>query len=1230
MFEKVSDADFIRGEHEVLHFWRDRKIFDRLRQQNAGGPRWSFLDGPITANNPMGVHHAWGRSYKDAYQRYFAMTGHQQRYQNGFDCQGLWVEVEVERELGHSTKNAIIEFGIDNFVNACKKRVLTFAARQTEQSIRLGYWMDWDDPAALRRLAAGIGTDKELSVTTPTGKTATGRAHQIVARLGNPEWGGSYFTFSTENNETIWAFLKKCYERSKIYRGHDVMPWSGRAGSAYSQMEVADGRRLTTHKSCFVRFPLRGRLIQADGSPSGTTPGSPPPSREYLLVWTTTPWTLTSNVACAVNPDLDYVRLKTKRDNAVYYVAADNLDFQRLGREFKEGFGRPEWGWPPNVPKLKTIAQLFKEQGGFEIENKIKGAQLVGLEYEGPFDDLSAQREPGGVPPEEHLKNKTGVSCHRVIDGGRDSKGNPNVVAGEGTGIVHVAPGCGDVDHQLGKEHGIVGIAPLGEDGTFGEGFGDFTGKRAVDPATAELVFTKLREKHLLVAVEEYPHIYPHCWRTGDELVFRLVDEWFINMDWRDEIKGVVREIQWLPPSIDGQERELEWLTNMRDWMISKKRFWGLALPVWVDEKTGDFEVIGSLAELKSRAVEGWKEFEGNTPHRPWIDRVKIKNPKTGNIMSRIPDVGNPWLDAGIVPFSTMNYNTDCDAWKKWYPADFVTECFPGQFRNWFYSLLSMATMMRHGETDNPAEKRPFKTLLGHRLVMNEEGKPMHKSDGTAIWFEEAAEQLGVDTMRWMYLAQNPASDLRFGTRHPDDPVTLATPDGPIDKTKEGLRTCRVTSKPSDEVRRQILIPLWNSYAFFVNYARLDDFDPSLEQIPVAARPEIDRWILSNLQAFGEVANREFRNFNVADVCAAAAALIDDLSNWYIRRNRRRFWRSRKTVAGDRVAAAGPDRSPGYPTAGWDPDKLAAYQTLHTVLVELTKLLAPIVPFITERMYRNLTRQGHQSAISESVHLCPYPQPAPALLDPELNRRMAAAQLVVTLGHRLREESNVRVRQPLDELRFAARDEATAAAIDSLSDVVAEELNVKRLTRSSNLDDLVSYSYKPNLKTLGPKYGKILKIIQQKLPELDASALAPLRSGQSATVTFDGQEVTLMPEDVLVSTNQAADWVAADDRGVQIALSTAITPELKREGIARDFVRQVQNLRKEADLDIQDRIRVSYHATDPEVSHAIPEWSDYICKETLAESLIAVTAPPSTAAPLVVGDVKMPIWIERI
>ena len=1189
MFDKVDQPDFLAGEHATLRFWDERGIFDKLRKKLEGAPRqWSFFDGPMTANNPMGVHHAMGRTLKDVFHRFRAMTGHRMRYQNGFDCQGLWVEVEVEKQLGLGSKDAIKEYGIDRFVNACKQRVLNFAARQTEQSVRLGYWMDWDDPGTLRRLGEAVGTGEEVTVTTPRGLSVTDTADAIVARLGHPEWGGSYFTYSTENNETIWTFLKKCHDRKKIYRGHDVMPWSGRGGSAYSQMEVADGRKLTTHKAAFVRFPL---LVDEHLQPADPLSGDPSsadywksPGNQYLLIWTTTPWTLTSNVAAAVNPELEYVAYRLGEDT--YYFAADNLDHKRGEREFKEGFGRPEWKWPDGVGKLKTLRQIFKERGDAEELRRVPGKELVSLTYRGPMDELPKIAQPGETDSGEAVAPVR--QSHRVIDGGRDFKGQPLVVAGEGTGIVHAAPGCGDVDHQWGEQYGLPVIAPLKPDGTFGDGFGPFTGKEAIDPATAQMVFDSLKEKGLLVHVEDYPHIYPHCWRTGDELVFRLVDEWFINMDWRDEIKEVVDTIDWRPASIGGQQREQEWLDTMRDWMISKKRFWGLALPIWRDEQTGEFEVFGSIAELKAaydeRGGEGWEQFEGHTPHRPWIDAVKIRSRDGERLMSRVEDVGNPWLDAGITPFSTVGYATDRDLWEQWYPADLVSECFPGQFRNWFYSLLALATMMRHDQ-DTPEEKRPFRTLFGYRLVMDEDGQPMHKSDGTAIWFEEAAEQLGVDAIRWRYLSHNPAQDLRFGRRHPDQPVTLQTPDGPIDQTLEGAPTCKVTSTPIDEVRRQVLIPLWNSYAFFVNYARLDGYTPG-QPIPAAERPEIDRWLLSQLQGLIGTMRQALFDYDTQSATAAAADFIGELSSWYIRRNRRRFW------------------SKGQ--ASEDADKQSAYDTLHETLVTLCQLMAPLVPFVSERLYRNLIDPAADpERHPESVHLCDYPEPDAALRDETLSASMAAAQTVVRIGHRLREESGHRVRQPLAELKFAAADPQRRQAVEQLADVIEEELNVRAVTAADNLDELVSYTYKPNLKSLGPKVGKRLGVLRKELPAMDASALAPLRQGESATVELSDGPITLEPDDVLVSVEQSGDWASGDEDGLQVALSTDLTDELIREGQARDVIRMIQQARKDADLQIEDRIRVTIPATG-DLAAAVREHEATIKEETLADELTVV------------------------
>ena len=542
MIKKVEpQVDFVKLEHSILDFWEKNDIFNKRVAQNKGKPPWSFIDGPITANNPMGVHHAWGRTIKDMMNRYKAMQGFDLRYQNGFDCQGLWVEVEVEKELGFKSKRDVKEYGIEKFVNLCKDRVRKYSAIQTEQSKRLGYWMDWDD---------------------------------------------SYYTMSDENNYTIWSMLKKLFEDEKIYRGMDVVPWSGKSGTSYSQMEIIEGRKLVVHESVFVRFPILDR------------------KNEFLLVWTTTPWTLTSNVMAAVNVNLEYVKLRAS-DGSLYYFAKENLEFQRLEKQFSD-----KKQWIEGVPKLKTISQIFKERGGYKIEGTIKGSELVGLKYSGPFDDLEAQNEYGGYPfTDDTLKSKkiNGVNTHQVIDAGKDSIGKDIVVAGEGTGIVHMAPGCGDIDYKIGKKLGFINIAPLDSEAKFMDKFGSLAGLVATEKETIRKIVDDLKERGFLLYSEQYPHVYPHCWRSGDELVFRMVDEWYINMDWRNRIKKVVDQINWIPDW--GKEREHEWLDNMGDWMISKKRFWGLALPIWEFED-GTFIVVGSKEELKNLAFEGWDELK--------------------------------------------------------------------------------------------------------------------------------------------------------------------------------------------------------------------------------------------------------------------------------------------------------------------------------------------------------------------------------------------------------------------------------------------------------------------------------------------------------------------------------------------------------------------------------------------------------------------------------------------
>ena len=1100
MFKPVpSQVDFVAQEHDILRSWRERDSFGQLRQLRAKAPRWSFIDGPITANNPMGIHHGWGRTYKDLFQRYQAMRGFQTRYQNGFDCQGLWVEVNVERDKGFKTKRDIEAFGLAEFVVLCKQRVLNFAAVQTEQSVRLGYWMDWNDPTLLRLLSDLLGEDPSQPVTLdgphgPVRDTVEG----VVARLGMPELGGSYFTFSDENNYTIWAALKSCYERGWIYKGTDVMPWCSRCGTGLSQHEiVTEGYQELTHPSVTLRLPLRDR------------PG------ENLLVWTTTPWTLTSNVAAAVGPALTYVR--ARQGEAVYYLSKGTLHML---------------------------------QGDYQIEGELPGRDLVGWTYQGPFDELRAQIAQGGP------------QAHRVIPW--DEVGEE-----EGTGIVHIAPGCGAEDFQLSKQHGLPVIAPLDEAGVFVEGFEWLTGRQVHH--IAQPIFDNLKQKGLSYRVEPYTHRYPVCWRCGSELVFRLVDEWFISMgeqldkpyeEVTEEEKRrslryqmmevVINETHWVPAF--GFERELDWLRNMHDWMISKKRYWGLALPIYPCAKCGHFEVIGSKAELERRAVEGWDQFEGHSPHRPYVDAVKIACSKCGTPVSRIADVGNPWLDAGVVAMSTLGYNQDRATWAKWFPADLITESFPGQFRNWFYSLLAMSTILER--------RAPFNHVFTYGTLLAEDGRPMHKSAGNAIEFNEAADRMGVDVMRWMYCDHKPEKDLFFGYHR------------------------------ADEVRRQFLIPLWNVYSFFVTYAQIDGWRPGRG----VRRPRglLDRWILSRLQ---EVVGRVTESLDSLEPNAATAVVgqfIDDLSNWYLRRSRRRFW-----------ARAGASKAS-------DADKEAAYATLYQVLVSLCHLLAPFVPFVTEAMYQNLVRNVDPDAF-ESVHHGAWPAQDRGAIDERLLGEMALVMRLVSLGHAARSRANRKLRQPLSEVAFAVATAEERRVVEAYAELILDELNVKRVRLLDTAAEAVDFSLNPYPRQLGQKYGSLFPAVRQALLGLPApEAAARLLSGQALRVEVEGRRLEILPDEVEVRLQAHAGLEAAADGPYVAALQTELTESLAREGLVRELVRRIQDQRKGAGLHVADRIRVVVQASE-RLAAAIHEHEAYLRAETLSVSLESRGEPPGGA-----------------
>ncbi len=1088
--------DFPTMEQHWLQYWSEIDAFGQVQARNIGGEKWSFLDGPITANNPMGVHHAWGRSYKDMFQRFHAMNGKELRYQNGFDCQGLWVEVEVEKELGFETKADIEEYGLDQFVKRCKERVLTYAARQTEQSIRLGYWTGWDDPDTLLKLRDSLRAgEEEITITTASGQEATGSPEELVGKLGSQDFGGSYFTFATENNYTIWSFLKKCHTEGFVYQGTDVMPWCCRCGTGLSQMEVAEGRKITKHTSVFVRFPLVGQENKA------------------LLVWTTTPWTLTSNVAAAVNPEMTY--LEVKHGDWTYFLGKDNFKTARV--QNLEAGGQKE------SHTLHTLENILKGSGELEVLRELPGAELVGLEYQGPFDHLPAQQALGGQTPYPPISgaSKRAVECHRVLPW-------DEVSGSEGTGVVHTAPGCGAEDARLGRDHDIVAIAPLAGDGTYTEGFGSLTG-RSVHTVTDDIV-TDLKERGILVAKESYPHVYPHCWRCKEELVFRLVDEWFIRMDWRDRIAKIVPDIRWIPP--DGEARELDWLKNMGDWMISKKRFWGLALPIWRCTDCNWFDVIGSEAELESRAITGWEEFKGHTPHRPWVDKIHIECGSCGGPAERVGDVGNPWLDAGIVPFSTMHHGVDPEYWAQWFPADFVVECFPGQFRNWFYALLSMSAMM--------SEQAPFKVLLGHALVRDARGEEMHKSAGNSIPFDTAADVLGAEVMRYLYAGQNPTQNLNF----PDLP-------------KEGAP--HIKGSIDGEIRKKLLT-WWNCYSFFVTYARVDGWTPgAAAEIPVADRHELDRWVLSRLQSLIESAHKAFGNFSLYRFIHRFEQFSDEFSNWYLRRSRRRFWRAESNE-----------------------DKEAAYQTLYEVLTTLTRLMAPVLPFLAEELHANLVRSVQPDA-HNTVHLETYPQVDPSRIDAALEDQIDCVIRTKNLGLALRNEARVKVRQPLGEILIRAANPEDAAVLEDghFAQQVLEECNVKALRLIEDEASLATVAIKPNFKALGPRYGKHMKEIAAHLGGADANTVAEAVSSQGYTFTAgDGTEICLVQGDIAVSHQGPEHLIFGSADGAFSALDTRISPQLEAEGIARDFNRIAQDQRKKLDLAVSDRITVRFEASD--------------------------------------------------
>jgi len=929
MFKPVEGKmDFVGMEKKWLKHWYGDGIVDKYLAKNKKSKKtFSYLDGPITANNPMGVHHAWGRTYKDLHPKFHNLLGERQRFQNGFDCQGLWVEVEVEKELGLRTKKDIENLvagdrkaSIAKFVDLCKERVYKFSKIQTEQSKRLGYFADWEH---------------------------------------------SYFTMSDENNYMIWHFLKVCHENGWIYKGRESVPWCPRCETAISQHEMlTEDYKEVVHESIYFELPLVNK------------------KDEYLLVWTTTPWTLPANIAVAVDKDLDY-SLVRGLSGVKFWVARD------------------------------LVEAVFKSEENGVIKT-VKGAELVGLHYKGPFDDL---------PEVAKIAKENPNNFHTVIP---TDKNIMPISTTEGTGLVHTAVSAGTEDFKLGKKLGLPMIPVIADNADYLPNLGEFSGKNAKKHPRIILDYLEKRTEkgeRWVFKIENYKHRYPACWRCKAELVWKVEDEWYVAMDHpssrlpsglrsgkqknltlRKRMIEVAKKIKWIPEF--GLERELDWLKNMHDWLISKKnRYWGLALPIYECKKCKTVNIIGSKEELKKRAVRGWDKFDGHSPHKPYIDEVTIKCDKCGAEIKRVNDVGNPWLDAGIVPYSTITENNqgkplylrDRKKWQEWFPVDLISESFPGQFKNWFYAQIAMSTVLEN--------TNPFKTVIGYATLTGEDGRPMHKSWGNMVKFDEGADKIGVDVMRWMYCRQNMSDNLLFGY------------------------------KKADEVRRQFYLMMWNVYKFFVEYANLDKFEilnPKSETNYKSKNQNLnilDQWITERFNWLAGYVKEKLLAYNVKEAALEIENFVSDMSLWYIRRSRDRVWVNSS------------DKN----------DKEAFYQTTYNILVNLSLILSPFLPFVAEEIYTNLTEEA-------SVHLGFWPV-TDKTIDMVLISDMDLARKISEAGRKTRKELKLKLRQPLSEAVVEAPKSMQFQKPENLAhylEIVKKELNVKKiiLKKAGKLEEI--------------------------------------------------------------------------------------------------------------------------------------------------------------------------------
>ena len=1026
-------------EHGILKFWKDNDSFHKLVKKNEGHERFKFLDGPATANNRLGIHHFWGRTLKDLTIRYNALKGRDCQYQNGFDGQGLWVEVNVEKELGLNGKPEIVAYGIDKFTKKCMERVDYFANEITNQSIRMGQWMDWDN---------------------------------------------SYFTNTDENITSIWHFLKVCDEHGWIIKKNRPMAWCPRCGTSLSEHEMSSSYHEVEHTAVFVKLPVKGKDFK-------------------LVAWTTTPWTLSANVALAVNPEFEYVKVNFEGENIV--LGKDRL----------------------SVLKQKNI----------EILETFKGSDLVGLEYETCFPELSEQK-----------------FTHKIVAWDMVDKV-------EGTCVVHIAPGCGAEDFELGQSLNLPEICPINEQGVMLENTGFLAGKKTTD--VVDLVVDRLKSDGKLLYAHKYKHSYPFCWRCKTDLVYKLISAWFIKVD---EIRPMalkaIEDVEFKPDF--AKKRMIDWLNNMGDWNISRSRFYGLPLPFYVCEKCGKVHVIGSLEELKKRAVN--PELVDKLPniHKPWIDDIKIKC-DCGEVVSRVPEVGDVWLDAGITPFSTKKYFTDKKFFKENFPSDYVCEMIE-QIKLWFYSLLMMSVVL--------TGKAPYKKLVTYQYVKDENGGEFHKSGGNSLEADKVADQVGADVVRYLYSSSSPVNDMRFGFNL------------------------------TDEARRKLLA-FWNIYTFFNTYACIDNpdlahFKPKEENLSIS-----DKWLVESINKFVEDSDKNYAEDKSYLVVKDFEKLVDDISNFYIRSNRKRFWKSENKE-----------------------DQMTAYWCLYNAIKSLIRVMTPVIPFVTEYIWQNMVREIEKDE-AECIMLSGFPK---KIYDKDFSKILeetAVARDIMSTAQRLRNEHQIKVKQPLKIMYIAGRNGIVDVAND-FGDIIKDELNVKELkvvTDDSMFnDEFLSVNFK--------KAGAVLKGDVQKLKNalagLDVEENEKVMAGYKSGKVCVGEFKDLDSDLFNLEKKPKTDFVIAHENGNTVVLDINLDEQLILEGLYREFVRGLQVLRKEADFSIDDRLYAYFETADEQLATMLYNYMDKIKQEVLIKRAVEKIDTPAIERNVEVGNSFIIVKLQRV